>query len=216
MAEFKEFPKMPRLNRDILITEKIDGTNAAIVIEENVLETPELVGTHGRTSDGKFYVTAQSRSRALKPGKETDNFGFAAWVEENKEALKLLGPGYHYGEWFGASIQRGYGMNFRGFALFDAQRWMLDTTQAAIFKSVQEKVPTITTVPILYRGPWVNNGQFAPDVAIEFLRTHGSVLVPGYGNAEGIVVYHHAGRHGYKATLDNDAQWKGPKAQSPS
>ena len=31
---FVEFRKIPRLNRDIIITEKIDGTNASIVIEE--------------------------------------------------------------------------------------------------------------------------------------------------------------------------------------
>lgn len=30
---FEAFPKIPRLNRDITITEKIDGTNVAVVIE---------------------------------------------------------------------------------------------------------------------------------------------------------------------------------------
>lgn len=32
--EFKEFPKIPRLNREFTITEKIDGTNGCIVVEE--------------------------------------------------------------------------------------------------------------------------------------------------------------------------------------
>ncbi len=33
--EFKEFPKIARLTRDCIITEKIDGTNASIYISEN-------------------------------------------------------------------------------------------------------------------------------------------------------------------------------------
>ena len=32
--EFKPFPKMPRLNREVLLTEKIDGTNASVFIRE--------------------------------------------------------------------------------------------------------------------------------------------------------------------------------------
>lgn len=33
MLEFVEFPKIPRLSRDIIVTEKIDGTNAQIYLE---------------------------------------------------------------------------------------------------------------------------------------------------------------------------------------
>lgn len=33
--EFQEFPKMARLSRDIIITEKIDGTNAQLLITED-------------------------------------------------------------------------------------------------------------------------------------------------------------------------------------
>ena len=31
---FTEWPKMPRLLRDMIVTEKIDGTNAAIIVEK--------------------------------------------------------------------------------------------------------------------------------------------------------------------------------------
>lgn len=34
--EFKEFPKMGRLSRECVVTEKIDGTNAQIYIESLV------------------------------------------------------------------------------------------------------------------------------------------------------------------------------------
>ena len=63
VAEFRAFHKIPRLFRDVIITEKIDGTNACVVV----------------TPDGT--VLAQSRSRFITP--EDDNFGFAAWVQAN-------------------------------------------------------------------------------------------------------------------------------------
>ena len=67
MNEFVEFPKMARLFRDAIITEKLDGTNAAVVVRE----------------DGTVY--AQSRTRVITPG--DDNFGFAYWVEQHAERL---------------------------------------------------------------------------------------------------------------------------------
>ena len=33
--EFQNFPKMARLTRDVIVTEKIDGTNAQVFIAEN-------------------------------------------------------------------------------------------------------------------------------------------------------------------------------------
>ena len=70
MKEFIEFPKIPRLSREIVITEKIDGTNGVIYIGE----------------DGEFLVG--SRTRWITP--ETDNHGFAKWVLANKEELLKL------------------------------------------------------------------------------------------------------------------------------
>src|ERR1035437_6203226 len=99
------FPKIARLNRDIVITEKIDGTNAAI----GIVEAPFTVsdGEGGPEFRG-YRVYAQSRNRIITPGK--DNAGFAAWVESIKDiAIEVLGPGLHFGEWWGNGIQRGYG-----------------------------------------------------------------------------------------------------------
>ena len=72
---------MARLSRECVISEKIDGINAQILITE---------------SGGIF---AGSRTRWITP--EDDNFGFAAWVEENKEELIKLGVGRHFGEFYG-------------------------------------------------------------------------------------------------------------------
>lgn len=193
--EFREFPKIPRLNRDIVITEKIDGTNACIVVVEN-----ELLG---------LQVFAQSRKRVLRPG-ETDNFGFRAWVEKNAEALKLLGPGHHYGEWYGQGIQRGYGLQEKRFALFDAHRWGATLEQATVFESVRSAVPTIGVVPVMYSGPRRGDAFMEPTVwCIEELQRTGSRIVPGYTNPEGIVVFHTASRQLYKVTCEKDEAAKG-------
>src|SRR6478609_4562760 len=103
MPEFQEFPKMPRLSREVIITEKIDGTNAQVLI------TPE----------GEIH--AGSRTRWITP--ESDNFGFAAWVRDNREQLLQLGPGRHFGEWWGSGIQRRYGLTEKRFSLFNVKRW---------------------------------------------------------------------------------------------
>lgn len=101
--EFKEFPKMARLSREIVITEKIDGTNAQVYIGE----------------DGTFLTG--SRNRWVTP--VDDNFGFAAWAYTNKDELMKLGPGQHFGEWCGSKIQRGYNLKEKRFALFNTHRW---------------------------------------------------------------------------------------------
>jgi hypothetical protein len=101
--EFSGFPKMARLSRECIITEKLDGTNAQICI----------------TADGGFYVG--SRTRWIT--QDDDNFGFAAWAYRNRDELMNLGVGQHFGEWWGVGIQRGYGMSERKFSLFNVTRW---------------------------------------------------------------------------------------------
>ena len=73
-TEFIEFPKIFRLSREIIVTEKIDGTNAQVFVDEDACS-----------------VRAGSRNRWITP--ETDNFGFAAWVRDHGEELRGLGPG---------------------------------------------------------------------------------------------------------------------------
>ena len=120
-AEFSEFKKIPRLNRDIIITEKIDGTNAQIFIDE-------LPGTPGeRDGDaicvtGGFRLRAGQRTRWATP--ERDNAGFAKWAFANAEELvNLLGIGRHFGEWWGAGVQRTYGLKEKRFSLFNVSRY---------------------------------------------------------------------------------------------
>lgn len=101
--EFKEFPKIYRLSREIIITEKLDGTNSQIYIGEN----------------GEFLTG--SRNRWITP--DDDNYGFSKWAHENKEELMKLGVGSHFGEYWGSGIQRRYNMDRKVFSLFNVTRW---------------------------------------------------------------------------------------------
>jgi len=190
--EFKEWPKTPRLLRNIVITEKIDGTNAAIGIVpvDNEIDDPCIID-HVRLHGQRYGVYAQSRTRLITPGKQTDNYGFAGWVQANSgELVELLGEGLHYGEWWGNGIQRKYGMAEKWFSLFNTAR-----------HSDLETDINLSVVPVLYQGP---NDTAAIAGALELLRANGSVAAPGFMNPEGICIYHAASRQVSKVTLDKD------------
>lgn len=167
--EFVPFPKIARLNRMVIVTEKIDGTNAAV----------------GVTEDGRVY--AQSRKRLIRP--DSDNFGFAQWVSEHETELVELGPGVHFGEWWGQGIQRNYGLEERRFSLFNVGRWATERPACC------EIVPVLGHVQMLTRSI---------QLILEDLRLHGSVAVPGFPDPEGIVVYHSHSNKLFKVTVDDD------------
>lgn len=174
MTDFIPFPKIPRLKRGCVITEKIDGTNAQVVVGE----------------DGS--VRAGSRNRWITP--EDDNFGFARWVAEHADGLRELGPGQHFGEWWGLGIQRGYHLSERRFSLFNAGRWS------------SERPACCHVVPVLYAG------DFSTDIVddvVDALVEQGSAAAPGFDKPEGIIVYMTAARHTYKVLAENDNVPKG-------
>lgn len=184
--EFNAWPKTPRLNRDMIVTEKIDGSNGAIIV----------------TEDGR--VGAQSRNRLVTPGKDTDNYGFARWVYENAgELADVLGPGRHFGEWWGSGIARGYGLD-RGekrFSLFNVDRYAdLDL----------ENVDGLGMVPVLLRATFSTT---LINLTMMDLARNGSQAAPGWdGMPEGIIAYHTASRQVFKALLEGDNVHKGQVA----
>lgn len=109
--EFTEFPKMGRLSRNIIVTEKIDGTNAQIEIitlDEMAQRNLHLSQVTATDPIAGLAMLTGSRTRYITPG--ADNFGFAAWAFKNAADLFTLGHGRHFGEWWGSGIQRGYGL----------------------------------------------------------------------------------------------------------
>jgi hypothetical protein len=188
---FVEFPKIPRLRRDITITEKIDGTNGAIGFMPAVDPVPVLDHHAIVTIDDEPHILyAQSRARIITP--KDDNFGFAAWVYDNADTLAAaLGPGLHYGEWWGSGIQRGYGLSEKRFSLFNTKRWA--TTEFT--------TPRLGTVPVLYQGLF---GPFSVQNALLDLEADGSYASPGFMKPEGVCVYHSAANMSFKVTLEKD------------
>lgn len=177
--KFPEFPKIHRLRRELVVTEKIDGTNALVSISE----------------DGS--IRAGSRSRWITP--QDDNFGFARWVEEHKDELSLLGPGNHYGEWWGAGIQRRYGLTEKRFSLFNVGRW------GDLSPGRTPPPPCCSLVPVLVVTHDFNEAwRFGMTV----LRDRGSIAAPGFMKPEGIVVFHSASRVMFKVTFEGDEKGK--------
>jgi len=170
-TKFVGFPKMARLSRECVITEKIDGTNAQVCI----------------TEDGKFLVG--SRTRWITP--ENDNMGFARWAMEHKDELMLLGPGQHFGEWWGQGIQRKYDLKEKRFSLFNVHRWADPIVRPACCH----------VVPELFRGVFTTD---IADRCIMNLKHGGSVAAPGFLKPEGIVIFHTAKGFLFKKTIEKD------------
>lgn len=199
---FVPWPKTPRLFRDIVVTEKVDGTNSAVIIQEleDFADADPMNGLTIVERDGTYYeIAAQSRNRLIFPGKTTDNYGFAGFVQENAEELfDLLGPGRHFGEWWGKGIGKRYVSameGLKGFALFNTakheglHKWLT-------FGDTQVLVEP---VHVLYQGP---HSEAAIRGTLKELQKHGSWMSP-FDPAEGIVVFHTQSRQTYKVTLDN-------------
>lgn len=167
---FTPFPKIARLEKTCVITEKLDGTNAAVVV----------------TEEGEVY--AQSRTRVITP--ENDNFGFAAWVADHADDLRYgLGEGVHFGEWWGQGIQRGYGLDEKRFSLFNTGRWTSDYNNGigGVETHRCHECPPCHVVPVLathdFSTPFIWN-------VWDKLRLMGSSAAPGFMRPEGVVVFH--------------------------
>jgi hypothetical protein len=174
---FTPFPKIGRLEKNMVVTEKIDGTNAAVVV----------------TEEGE--VRAQSRTRVITP--QDDNYGFAAWVADNQFALEELGEGVHFGEWWGNGIQRGYGLpkGEKRFSLFNTGRWTSDFNDPTMFLQGGERSTVCREVPVCHVVPVIATRTFSTTLTRAFyenLKRNGSLAAPGFMNPEGIVVFHTA------------------------
>jgi hypothetical protein len=170
---FEPFAKIARFNREIVITEKLDGTNAQV-----------LVGEDGSLRFG-------SRTRWITP--EDDNYGFARWAAEHADELRELGPGRHFGEWWGSGVQRNYSQPVKRFSLFNTARW--GETRPACCE----------VVPTLYQGPFSYSEIRA---SLNRLESGGSVAAPGFMKPEGVIIWHTAARQLFKITLEKDEEPK--------
>ena len=109
---FHTFEKIARVNRPMIVTEKLDGQNALIHILD----------------DGRVFIG----SREQYIDEHTDVKGFWHWCQDHMEEIKLLGPGRHHGEWWGSGIGRGYGLKEKHFSLFNTSKWNVDNTPPCV------------------------------------------------------------------------------------
>lgn len=165
--EFIHWPKIPRLvNETFHITEKIDGTNACIVISE----------------DGN--ILTQSRKQFITPAK--DNYGFARWAYENQEVLiNELGPGYHFGEWWGQGIQRNYGLTEKRFSLFNPTK----------SSSICHNIPILISCSFEYL-------DFEIKMLQKTMLANGSYVAPGFMKPEGLIIYGEQSKCYWKVLFD--------------
>lgn len=205
---FEAWPKIPRWsNEKVTVTEKIDGTNAAVIILPYDMDHHDLIRDgyavrvdHVTNSEGVTFAT-QSRKRFIKPGKDTDNAGFAGWAWENRENLvDLLSYGKHYGEWWGRGIQRGYGLDHKKFSLFRPWRYE--------HLALTNEIPGLDVVPTLYSGGIA--GLTVKDI-ISKLETEGSKAAPKYMLPEGIIIQNALTQSTYKAFTWDDGRPKSEK-----
>lgn len=167
MVEFVKWPKIPRGNPlEVTITEKIDGTNACVIVENGVV------------------VGCQSRNRLITP--TYDNHGFAAWVWEHKEELAPLGDGHHFGEWAGPGIQKNpMGLQSKRFYLFNSYRWNNEPCPACC-----------AVVPVLYKGYYSLNAVYdcllqlagrgyEPEGVVVYFHLFGKYVKVTFDNPEG-------------------------------
>lgn len=169
MIEFKSWPKTTRLFSPVVITEKLDGSNCAIVIQRR---DDHKYAKHAPCvevyfQDEYWYVAAQSRNRLLTLG--SDHQYFCKWVYDNAFTLvKLLGEGHHFGEWMSGN-----------FYLFNVKRWANIAEDAS-----KLGLDTLHHVPVLYEGTYYDG--VAEDACVE-LRANGSRV--DSRPAEGVVIY---------------------------
>ncbi len=180
--EFKRWSSIEKFEQMVTITEKVHGSNAQIYITDT-------------------EVRCASRERWLD--RVADNFGFCNHVLANEEEVRtLLGPGRHYGEWYGAGINSTYDLKGKRFALFDTR-----------FADPQPRPSWCDVVPILYRGIF---SQEAVNEALAKLKKDGSVISPGFMRPEGVVIrFERSGVFMKKVFEAEESAWDG-KVRDPA
>jgi len=203
---FEGYPKTPRYEKPIIVTEKIDGTNAQIYIrpidEYYDPDFDSLIFNQAEddSSPPAYAVRAGSRNRWISPS--DDNYGFANWVRSNAGVLVGLGVGKHFGEWWGRGIGRGYDLDTRRFSLFNTSRWLKLHDTMNVGYSIPKWIKTCPdccdVVPVLDRDAKFSD---VPGI-MDWLESTGSMASPGYKRPEGVIAFHTGSGQAYKGIID--------------
>ena len=213
MIEFAEFEKIARLNREVIVTEKIDGTNGQVHIRPAEGTEFEMgYDTQIEVGGAPHYIRAGSRNRWVLHLGSDDNNGFGRWVYQHAHELAALGAGAHFGEWWGAGIQRKYGLSEKRWSLFNVGRWVRDGGEGnrdPLGEKQAYAPPCCHVVPILAVGIGTDEPV---NRALDLLRRGGSIASPGFMKPEGVVAFHTHSRSLFKVTLERDQEHKSQRA----
>ena len=215
MVEFTEFDKISRLNREVMVTEKIDGTNGQVHIR--LAEGSELemgYDTQIEVDGLPCYIRAGSRNRWVLHLGSDDNNGFGRWVHAHAHELAALGTGAHFGEWWGSGIQRKYGLSDKRWSLFNVGRWVRDDQGDGTREPCGEKQAYAPKCCHVVPMIGVGVGFDIVYQSIERLKTEGSRAAPGFMKPEGIVAFHTHARTLFKMTIEKDTEHKWERSQS--
>ena len=203
--EFKPFPKIPNLdNMKVVVTQKLHGTNASLWIDK--LDGTEVLSEAQKdfiTTDGKYLVMPAKRTSFINL--YSDNFGFAKFTHENRDALAVaLGEGTWFGEWVGPGINSGEGLREKRLALFSIHLkekvWQM--------KKANLWPERVDLVPVLFEGKAVDLGT---SIIMSELTRNGSRYAPGFMRPEGIVIHILGTGISFKEVFElEETQWRKP------
>lgn len=170
VTHFHGYPKTQRYDKlTYTISEKIDGTNAGIIVNE----------------DPAVKLIATSKNKCITP--EDDNLGFAAWVQLHSAELRNLGPGHHFGEWYGRRINRNYGLTERKLMLFNVSRYRAHVVDSTLPEGVELETVLAGDVPLMMLPQFIQESR-------DLLENQGSRHVLGFKSPEGLIIRDSFGR----------------------
>jgi len=196
--EFHSYPKIPRYsNETFTISEKIDGSNGVIKIDE--------VGNIIAGSRTQWLVGLDAKGRNL------ENHGFRQFVADNHDELLKLGVGTHYGEWYGSKINRNYGLDHNKFMLFNRNRYEAAIHKQQTIESIcpgelsnpDDLFPACVTIEtILCDNISFDELSYAVANSLDALNDYGSAHVQGFMKPEGLIVRSNLRGTLYKVIID--------------
>lgn len=147
---------------NVMVTEKIDGVPAILVIEE---------GPGGRARD------------AFLDGPAMEIPEVAYWYEQVRRSLpRRIAPGVYDAVWVGAE-GRDYGIEEPVLVILDPTGYDPDDPRK------YDGIEGLRHAPVLYYGPVKpENGQDPVEEALRRLKFAGSALSPGYKRPAGVIV----------------------------
>ncbi len=227
--DFQKFDKIPRLSRDIVITEKIDGTNAQICIMSyeslfnhyqlgDMADKTALDWVYGEINNfiDKYCLSnlEEQKKKGLYENMKDQLFIFSG---SRKKWLDVSSKGDNFGfaKWVVENaeelIKLGEGRHFGEYYGKGIQRnYGLDEKRFALFnvgkwEDSDVRPKCCGVVPVLYRGEF---NTIDINAVLADLKMDGSSIAEGFMNPEGIIIYHTASGQLFKKTIHNDEKPK--------